>query len=696
MSFVIGVDVGGTFTDAVAAGSDGRVVSAKAPSTPPDYSGGIIEALTLLAKQWNLTLPELLADTAKFSHGTTSSLNALVMRKVPPVGYLTTAGHRDALYIMNVEGRYLGRPQHELQDPLRQRKPEPLVPRRLAREIVERIDSAGRIVVALDEVRARRAIRELRDAGVSAFAISLLWAFRNPLHERRLKELIDEEAPGAYVALSSEVSPRIREFARAATTVMSSQIGPGLRDYLGRLETRLTELGLRVPLLVMQSSGGAVTATEAPATAITTVGSVLTGGVVGALRLARQTGRRNVIATDVGGTTFLVGLIVDGEPVRTTSTIINQHPVNVPSLQVHAIGSGGGALAWVDQGGHLRVGPLSAQAVPGPACYGHGGLEPTVTDANLVLGILPERGLLGGRRPLSRELAEKAIAERVGRPLGLGTLEAAAAIHAVQNAQTADLLRKVVVESGHDPQDFSVFAFGGAGPAHCAAYAADLGAREVVVPLGGAAAGFSAFGLAGADIMVSAERSDPQPCPMDPGRVAAIFDDLERDVRSRLARQGEALEEQELRREIDLRYSLQLSEVTTPLAAGPVTTASLEDCLTEFERLYQRMHGENTGFRQAGMFAVTFRVHGVGRTPQQLRLPDIGTADSELAASARRPVCLDGTDPIETDVYDYRLLRAGHRINGPAIVEVDTTTVVVPATARGEVDALGNLVMTFG
>src|SRR3954451_22606955 len=418
MAYVIGVDVGGTFTDAVLDDGTGTIVAAKTPSTPPDYSVGVLSSLDLLAAQLGRSTREMLADTHHIAHGTTSSLNALVTGNVPEVGFLTTRGHRDSIYIMNVEGRYLGSSPHELQHVLGQSKSHGLLPKKHALEVTERIDRDGNVIVPLDEDQARQAIRTLVDDGLRAIAVSLLWSFKNPAHERRLRELVHEVDPDVFVTLSHEVSPRIREFARNATTIMSTQIGPGLRDYLGALEDGLRSRGLRGPLLVMQSNGGAVAARQAPATAISTVGSVLTGGVVGSVSLGQQLGHRNIISTDVGGTTFLVGLVVDGEPVRSSSTIINHHPINVPTLEVHAIGSGGGAIAWLDQGGNLQVGPRSAQSVPGPACYGAGGTEPPNTDANLVLGILPERGLLGGRRPLSLERAREAIRTRIAKPLG--------------------------------------------------------------------------------------------------------------------------------------------------------------------------------------------------------------------------------------------------------------------------------------
>lgn len=695
MGFVIGIDVGGTFTDAVAIAQDGSMVSAKTPSTPPDYGNAVLNAVDLLAKELGIPTAKLLAQTDYISHGTTSSLNALVMGKVPDVGFITTKGHRDSIYIMNVEGRYLGRPQHELQDVMRQVKPKGIVPRKLAREVVERIDRAGKVVVRLDEDHARGVIRDLLAEGVQSIAISLLWSFRNDVHERRLRELIHEIAPDVFVTLSCEVSPRIREFARNSTTIMSAQIGQSLARYLDDLEGRLRERGLVGSLLVMQSSGGTISAKEAAASAITTIGGVLTGGVVGCIKLAEKLGHRNVIATDVGGTTFLAGMVVDGEPVRSAETIVNQHPVNVPSLKVEAIGSGGGAIAWIDEGGNLRVGPHSAQAVPGPACYGAGGTEPTNTDANLVLGILSEEGLLGGSHPISKKLAEDAIRTRIAEPLGLSVEDAASAIYAVQNAQTGDLLRKIVVENGYDPRDFTVYAFGGAGPAHCAAYSAEVGVGEVVVPLGPVTSAFSAFGLGVSDIVLIREHSDPMIAPYDPQHVAEIYRRLEADVGALLERQAVPVEGIEFYRELDMRYGLQLGEVTTPIASGPITTEALEEGVAKFEELYERLFGKGSGYREAGIHGITFRVRGVGVLNVEPNFEDMGggeTISVEDAVITHRPVRLDGARGyVDTPIYNYRLLRPGHLITGPAIIQVPTTAVVIPHDMHGLIDRFGNL-----
>jgi N-methylhydantoinase A len=695
MAYVVGVDVGGTFTDAVLDDDAGTIVAAKAPSTPPDYSLGVMDVIALLAEQLGESVEEMLAKTHHIAHGTTSSLNALVMGNVPPVGFLTTVGHRDSIFIMNVEGRYLGSSPDELQNVLGQGKNHGLLPKRHALEVVERLDRDGTVVVSLDEDSVRSAVTTLLDEGIRSIAVSLLWSFKNPAHERRIRELIHEIDPGVFVALSSEVSPRIREFSRSATTIMSSQIGPGLADYLGALEGGLRAKGLTGPLLVMQSNGGAIAASEAPATAISTVGSVLTGGVVGAVSLGAQLGHRNIISTDVGGTTFLVGLVVDGEPVRASSTIINHHPINVPTLEVHAIGSGGGAIAWIDQGGNLQVGPRSAQSVPGPACYDAGGEEPTNTDANLVLGILPESGLLGGRKALNIEAAREAIRVKVAEPLGLSVEDAAAAIYAIQNAQTGDLLRKTVVGAGHDPRSFVLYAFGGAGPAYCASYAAEVGVSEVVVPLGPVASAFSAYGLASSDIVLASELSDPGLMPLDPSRAEQNFAELEAKVRSALDRQGLKFERVEIVRSLDMRFTAQLAELEIDVPSGSLDEAAMSQVSAAFENRYAELFGAGTGFSAAGIQAITFRVRATGVlpfSPEMPKLADAAGPDPAAAVLTTRKVCLDPRyGYVDTPVYDYRELRAGHRIVGPAVIEVPTTTVVVPPEMTGTVDHLGNL-----
>ncbi|GGJ71675.1 hydantoinase/oxoprolinase family protein [Streptomyces brasiliensis] len=699
MSYALGIDVGGTFTDAVASDGAGRIVSAKTPTTPPHREVGVMRAIEDIAGELGIGVGELLSQTDYIAHGTTASINALVQGQVADVGLIATKGHRDAIYIMNAEGRTLGRAAHEIQDTLRQRKPTPLLPKHRALEVTERIDHAGKVLVPLDEDEVRSVAQSLVDQGVEAIAVCLLWSFKNGVHEQRVRELIHEIAPDMYVTLSSEVSPRIREFSRTSTTIMNAQIGPRLRMYLTPLQEQLEEGGLKGPLLVMQSEGGTITADRAPEHAITTVGSVLSGGVIGGMRMAEQLGHRNVITTDVGGTTFLAGLIVDGEPVMAPGSIVNQFPINAATIRVHTIGSGGGALASVDSGGNLRLGPQSAEAVPGPACYGNGGTRPTNTDANLVLGILSPHGLLGGRKPLRMDLAREAIREHVAEPLGLTVEEAAIAIHEVQNAQAGDLLRRAVVQAGYDPRDFVAYAFGGAGPAHCAGYCQDLGVSEVVVPLGPVASAFSAYGLAASDIVLSAELSDPSSFPVEHTVLESHYARLEADLQRALDRQKVKFQDVTMQREVDLRYSMQVNELATTIPDGEFTERTGDEILERFEEQYERINGSGAGYREAGVQAITYRARARASLDFPVILPDVAQAAGADPAEAllhERHVCLDSqTGFVPTPVYDYARLRAGHEITGPAIVDVPTTVVVVPAGVTGRVDRLGNLVLSY-
>ncbi|RZL82546.1 MAG: hydantoinase/oxoprolinase family protein [Rhodococcus sp. (in: high G+C Gram-positive bacteria)] len=696
MPYVIGIDTGGTFTDAFVADHHDRLAAAKTPSTPPDFAQGFLNALDDLASELDLSTAQLLGDTDYIVHGTTSTLNALVTGDVAEVGFLTTRGHADSIAIMNLEGRYAGLGSDEVQHMARTAKPAPLVPRDRIYEIDERVDYKGAVVVPLDEDGVRTAVRRMLADGVESIAVSLLWSFRNPDHEQRIREIIHDEKPDLYVALSSEVSPRIREYARSVTTIMNTQVGPRLSGYIRPLEEELRGRGFSGSLLIMQGSGGCVSSQDAPKHAVTTIGSVLTGGVVGCINMARALGHRNVISTDMGGTTFLVGLVSDGKPVATTSTVLNQYTISTPMVDVHTIGAGGGAIAWVDAGGNLKVGPRSAGARPGPACYGEGGTEPTVTDADVVLGIVNPDNFLGGRKKLDRALSEEAIRTHIAEPLGLSVSDAAQAIYAIQNAQTADLVRKVVVNSGQDPRDFALYSFGGAGPVHAASYSADLGVTEVIVPLGSTAAVFSAYGLAASDIVLTTERSQPHNFPPDPVVVNDTFDALEAELHDRLTEQGLDFSEIHYEREADLRYTMQMAEVSTPVPSGRLDADQIIGVGDHFERLYENIYGKGSGFREAGLQIITYRVRAVGRLHIRPELPEHPVVEGSPATSGTREVFLDIVHGVEpATIYDYTALGRDHLITGPAVVEAPTTTVALPRGTTATVDRLGNLVIRY-
>jgi N-methylhydantoinase A len=499
-----------------------------------------------------------------------------------------------------------------------------------------------------------------------------------------------------YVALSSDVSPRIREFSRSATTIVNTQIAPRLRNYLIPLEDELRRRGFEGALLVMQGSGGCVKAREAPRHAVSTLGSVLTGGIVGCTNLGATLGHKNIISTDIGGTTFLVGLIVDGKPVTATSTVINQYSISTSMVDVHTIGAGGGAIAWIDQGGNLRVGPKSAGAKPGPACYGEGGKQPTVTDADLVLGIINPDNFLGGRMKLSVELAREALRRHIADPLGMQVDDAAAAVYAIQNAQTADLVRKVVVNSGRDPRDFVVYSFGGAGPVHCANYAADLGASEVIVPLGTVAAVFSAYGLASSDIVLTVERSQPDNFPPKPERVEEAFAKLDEEVKVQLKEQALPFASVVIEREVDMRFTMQLAEVTTPMALGPINADAVTKLGETFEAAYASLYGKDAGFREAGMQIITYRMRARARLPIHPELPRLERSGSRAKPRSTRRAFLDVRRGWQdTAVYDYRDLGRDDKLVGPAVVETPTTTVALPEGCTATLDQLGNMVIRY-
>ncbi len=696
MTYVIGVDTGGTFTDAFLADETGQVMAAKTSSTPPDFARGFLTAIADLACALGVPTGQMLAQTSYIVHGTTSTLNSIVTGDVAPVGFVTTRGHADSIAIMNLEGRYAGLGSEQVQHMARTNKPAPLVPRHRIVEIDERVDYKGEVIVGLDEDGVREAVRGLLADGVEAIAVSLLWSFRNPAHERRIREIIHEEAPGLYVALSSDVSPRIREYARSATTILNTQVGPRLRRYLVPLQAELRSLGFSGSLLVMQGSGGCVSAADAPGHAITTIGSVLTGGVVGCTQMAGALGHRHVISTDMGGTTFLAGLVLDGQPVMSASTVLNQYTISTPMVDVHTVGAGGGAIAWVDPGGNLRVGPRSAGARPGPACYDEGGTEPTVTDVDVVLGIVNPDHFLGGRKKLSPLRAAEAIRTHIAEPLGLSVEDAAAAVYAIQNAQTADVVRKVVVNSGQDPRDFVLYSFGGAGPVHAASYAADLGVAEVLVPLGATAAVFSAYGLAASDIVLVAEISAPANFPLPPQEIQLAFDGLEKELRERLAAQQLDFADISFVREIDMRYTMQMAEVATPVPDGELTEEIVTALGRAFEDRYEQLYGPGSGFADAGLQVITYRLRAVGQLPIRPTLPAPRPGTGAPAARSSRDVFLDTRRRWQpTRIYHYADLGAGHELSGPAVVEAPTTTVAIPAGCQARVDHLGNLVISY-
>jgi N-methylhydantoinase A len=669
----IGVDVGGTFTDVVCLGADGATLLVKASTTPDDQSRGVLDGLALLAATLHLTLREMLEMTERLVHGTTVATNALLERRTARIGLITTEGHRDV-----IEMREGLKPERY---DLRLSPPAPLVPRARRFGLRERIRAGGEIATPLDLDSLEDAITQLRAQQVEAVAICLLHAWRDDSHERAAAAAVRAGLPGAYVTLSSEVLPQIKEFERFSTTVVNAAVGPIVATYLGRLEQRLDQAGFHGPLFVILSHGGVAPVAEAARLAAGTALSGPAGGVAAGLALAKAGLGDDLVTFDVGGTSTDVALIAGGEAALGRGRSVGGERIALESLDIVTLGAGGGSIAHVGPGGMMRVGPRSAGAVPGPACYGAGGVEPAVTDANLVLGYLDPTRFLGGARTLDLAAAERAVA-RLGTALGLEAMACAAGIHALANVAMAEGIRVATVRRGVDPRGFCLLAFGGAAGLHASAVARDLGMRRVAVPL--LAAGLSAWGMLQTDLRYEVSRSLIGAAGLpEEATLRVLFDELEAAARARLASwmPGEPL----IRRSADMRYGEQVFEVAVPLDAvewsAPGLPARLEAAFhARHEALFTyALQGEE-------VVLVTARLAAIGRLPAR-PAPPLPIREP-ATPMARRRAWIEGAWA-ELPVWSFAALAPDQAVPGPAIVESDTTTVLLLPGDTARLDARG-------
>jgi N-methylhydantoinase A len=674
----VGVDVGGTFTDfCLVDQRTGRLTVFKRPSTPHDQSEGIAAGLRDLLAREGLTA----SAVAFLAHGTTVATNALLELRVAPVGLLTTEGFRDVLEL----GRQIRPDIYDLSAD----KPRLLVPGPWRLEVAERTGPRGEALTPLDEAGARAAIRRLRHEGAGAIAVCLLHSYANPAHERRLRELIAEEHPAAYVSLSSEVMPEFREFERWSSAVLNSALGPVIRTYLRGFAARVETLGVPAAPRIMRSNGGVMSPGEAEALPISLLLSGPAAGVVGAVHVARQAGFDDVITFDMGGTSTDVSLVQGGHLGVGRVRKLGGYDVKQPMIDVHSIGAGGGSIARVDAGGFIHVGPESAGAAPGPACYGLGGELPAVTDANLVTGRLGPAGLLGGAMALQPEPAARAVAKNVAERLGLSTVDAALGILAVVNASMLGAIRRISVERGHDPRGFTLVAFGGAGPLHAAELARALDIPTVLVPQYPGV--LSALGLLVSDVRTefSATRI-AETRALAAADLEAVFGPLEARARAWLEREGIPAPRRRLVRALDMRYIGQNHELTVTLAATPGRPAATADVERRFGDLHRRVYGHGEA---APTEVIAFRVVAIGRIPRPRLRPPAAPARPRGAGGTRR-VWLGPGRPVSCAVVPREALHHGARVAGPAIVEqMDATTLVLDGQVA-RLDRWGNLVIT--
>ncbi|MCI0898766.1 MAG: hydantoinase B/oxoprolinase family protein, partial [Chloroflexi bacterium] len=677
--YVIGIDVGGTFTDFVVAQEGRPPRYFKTASTPNDPSEGLMTGLNDAASAHGLSLEDFLASADMIIHGSTVATNTLVERKGAKVGLITTDGFRDLLEMREglKEDRYN----------LRMTPVEPLVPRYLRAEASERVLADGSVKVALDEDALNAVLDGLKDEGVESLAVCFLFSYLNPAHEDRVGEIIQAKFPGMYTSLSSQVIPQIKEFDRLSTTVINSYVGPVLGRYLESLQERLKSFRQAGDFLIMQSNGGVAPIEDSHRLAVRSILSGPAGGVSGAAAYGRLVGASDIIAFDMGGTSTDISLIEDGEPHLSTEKFEGGWKISVPMIDIHTMGAGGGSIASVGPGGIMKVGPESAGALPGPASYGKGGELPTVTDANLALGYLNPDNFLGGSAKLQKDLAEKAVAEHVAQPLGLSMLEAAEGVSTVVSTSIAEGIRLMSVQRGVDPRRFTMLAFGGAAGLQAGKVARQLQVEKVIIPA--AAAVLSAHGMLSTDLKYDYSRSYPAALVgIDLDSVKKIVANMETEGRNKLLGQGVPEADIEISVSADMRYLDQIYDVNVPL---PDLHQDPETLLSQWAENFHQRYRELYSYSQSEqeIRLVTLRATVVGRLPKFDPPPlDSGNAKT-LKEKARRSIYLGGWT--EAPVYEIGDLPPGSLVNGPAILESDFTTVLIEPGDSATIDPYGGI-----
>jgi len=691
VKYYCGIDTGGTFTDCAVIDETGKITIAKRPSTPEDYSVGLFNALDACSERIGISLETLLQSTEHLFLGTTVGTNALLQMKGAKTGIITTRGHKDCLLIMRSAGRSVGLPIEKLLHVSRHKKPEPLVPRRLICEVSERVDWKGDVFLPLNEAEAEEAIRSLVAEGVDAIGVCLLWSIVNAEHEKKIKEMILKAAPDVFVSCSHELIAKRGEYERTVGTAINCFIGPTMREYVEKIENRSTDLGYEKPILVLQVTGGVVPSNEVIQAPLYTIGSGPAGGLTGSSFLAEHMGYENAIITDMGGTSFETGIIYNGNPLTASETVINQYVFMMPRLDVQSIGSGGGSVLWVDEiSGTLKVGPESAGADPGPACYGNGN-KPTITDANLVLGYLNPDNFLGGKMRLDRQKSIEAI-KPLAEKMGMEVHELAAGAVKIAESKMAELIRQMTLQRGLDPREFVIFAYGGAGPTHACQYAKELGIKRVVVPLGTISSTWSAFGTLCADILHVYEKSDLLSQPFDLVHINKVFADLEAQGLKQLEEDGVEANRIVFERFVEMKYKMQIHQLPVPVPSGQLNEADLEQVLVRFEEIYESFYGKGSAYREAGIEIGLFKSNAVGQMIKP-KVPEHSAAPEDHIIRSREIFWLDRGETVETPIFLGNKLGAGYVITGPAVVEYPETTVVVHPFAKGTVDATGSFVI---
>ena len=697
MPFVVATDVGGTCTDTVIV-EDGRsVFIGKALSTPPDFADGVIASIRSAADAMQVSLADIFRQTALFIHGSTVVDNTLLERKGARTGLITTAGFEDTLLVTRgAYGRWSGLSEEGLKHPVATDRPAPLVPYGLIRGVTERVDYKGAIIQELDEAEVAESVSYLIDEQqVESVAVALLWSFANPVHEQRIRSVINARNQAVHVSISSEIAPLPGEYERTSTTVINAYAGQVVSHYINNLQRLLGEFNYQGPVLVMQGYGGLLPAEHAAGRAVNMVECGPVAGVIGSKILGDGMGDENIIAADMGGTTFKVGIIQNGEIEYAREPLIDRFHYSVPKIDVASIGAGGGSLISLEEDTAAPlVGPQSAGAAPGPICYGLGGTRPTVTDVLLLLGYIDPGRFLNGAMSLDLENTVRLFREQIADPLHLSVEEAAIGIFRVANAQVTDLIHKITVEQGLDPRDFVLHAFGGTCPILASAFARELSVRRVIVPY--TAAVNCAFGLANTDVMhdYSTTLTRSAPCPVE--EINAIYAPMLETAAEMLDREGFPQDKMSFKWSVGFRYAMQVHEIITPVrAATPLDEAGLARLIEDFEATYENRYGKGSAYRDAGIEMTQFRLSAAGRIEHpEFTAQPLADASPDSARTGRRRIFVDGHDSLtEADIYDFEKMRPGNIITGPAVIHTPITTIVIQDSQRGFMDGYKNVVI---
>jgi N-methylhydantoinase A len=681
--FRVGIDVGGTFTDFLVTDDSGESRIFKSPTTPQNPTEGVFSGLESAAASFGLNLKQFLSQIERIVHGTTITTNATLTGKGAKTGFITTSGFRD---ILNMR-----RGLRENQYQSKSSPPAPLVPRRLIGVIRERVDCTGAVITPLNQDDVVACARLFKVEDVEAVAISFLWSFANPEHERRAAQIVREEMGDIYISISSDVLPQIRAYERHSTTVLNAYSGPPLARYLTSLEQRLSKAGFHGVLLIMQSNGGVMSPQLASQFAVNTLLSGPAGGPIAGIHYGSAHDLNNLICCDLGGTSFDVSLVRDGHPALASESSIGGHRLSVPMLDIHTIGAGGGSIAWIDDGGMLRVGPQSAGADPGPACYGKGGDNPTTTDADLLLGYLDPDFFHGGQLKLDVEAAQRAIKTKIADPLGMSIVDAAAGIHRLTNAHMSAAIGVVSLQRGLDPREFGLVVAGGAGPIHALPIAEELGIDTILIPRESSV--FCAVGMLLSDLKHDYVRSHPiEVDKLDHSVLHRICQELRQKGTDTLRSEGIAADRTLLSLSADLRYIGQFNEVETPaFPEGSVNSDTVGTMVASFHARHHGMYGYSMAGAPVELINLRLSASGVTEKPRLKELEPGGASPLHAYKAARRAY-FDGHFR-EVSVYDGLKLAPGNIVSGPAIVEQPTTTIILTTGFVMSCDHYGTYVL---